>query len=170
MKNKQLRFAVALAGLLSSASAMAIDPPTIARPLADGATYTLVNYAKPSVILSRTSWDGAYYLLDFDKANYKKHAFVAHQDDEGWYFSSTDSTYIGFNTGNANLNGNLTAPAHFTVTASEEHRGSTASSTPTTSPARAHTGCPCTSTTADNSSSPPSTATSTSPTTWVAAR
>ncbi|HBN46635.1 MAG TPA: hypothetical protein DD401_03110 [Prevotella sp.] len=123
MKNKQLRFAVALAGLLSSASAMAIDPPTIARPLADGATYTLVNYAKPSVILSRTSWDGAYYLLDFDKANYKKHAFVAHQDDEGWYFSSTDSTYIGFNTGNANLNGNLTAPAHFTVTASEEHPG-----------------------------------------------
>lgn len=117
MKSKHLRFAIALVGLMSSASSMAIDPPSIAKPLADGGTYTLINFAKPSVFLSRTSWDGAYYLLDLDASNYTKHAFTAHKDETGWYFNSTDSTFIGYNLGN----GNLTAPAHFIVTASEEH-------------------------------------------------
>lgn len=123
MKTKHLRYALALAGILSSGSAMAIDPPTIARELADGATFTLVNYAKPSVFLSRTSWDGAYYLLDISASNYKKHAFVAHKEDAGWFFTTPDSTYIGYNIGSANLNGNLTEKAHFTITASEEHPG-----------------------------------------------
>lgn len=123
MKSKHLRFAAVLAGVLSSATALAIDPPTIARELADGATFTLVNYAKPNLFLSRTTWDGAYYLLDYAASNYKKYAFVAHRDDTGWYFASTDSTYIGYNIGNANLNGNLTEKAHFTVTASADHPG-----------------------------------------------
>lgn len=123
MKRKHLRYVFALAGILSSASAMAVDPPTIARELTDGATFTLVNYAKPNIFLSRTPWDGAYYLLDINASNYKKHAFTAHKDDAGWYFASTDSTYIGFNIGSANLKGNLTEIAHFTITASTEHPG-----------------------------------------------
>ena len=123
MKRKHLRFVFALAGILSAGQAMAIDPPTLARELTDGGTFTLVNYAKPNIFLSRTSWDGAYYLLDLSASNYKKYAFVAHKDDTGWYFASTDTTYIGFNIGNANLNGNLTEKAHFIVTASDEHPG-----------------------------------------------
>ena len=64
MKKNYLRIAALLAAVVSSTSAMAIDPPTIAQELVDGATYTLINYAKPDLYLSRTSWDGAYYLLD----------------------------------------------------------------------------------------------------------
>lgn len=123
MKRKHLRYAFVLAGILSSASAMAVDPPTIARELTDGGTFTLVNNAKPSVFLSRTSWDGAYYLLDINASNYKKYAFTAHKDEAGWYFASTDTTYIGFPIGSANLNGNLTEKAHFIVTASTEYPG-----------------------------------------------
>lgn len=123
MREKHLRIALALAGVMTSASAMAIDPPSIASQLTDEGTYTLVNYAKPNLFLSRTTWDGAYYLLDHASSNYRKHAFVAHKDDSGWYFCSTDSTYLGYNTGSPNLNGNLTAKAHFTVTSSDDHPG-----------------------------------------------
>lgn len=108
MKKNFLRIAALLAAVVSSTSAMAIDPPTIAQELVDGATYTLINYAKPDLYLSRTSWDGAYYLLDYGSSNCKSYAFVAHKDDDGWYFNSTDSTFIGYGIGLSNLNGNLT--------------------------------------------------------------
>ncbi len=123
MYKNYLRIAIAAASVLTSAQAMAINPPSVGKTLVDGATYTLVNYAKPDLYLSRTSWDGAYYLLDYASSNYKKYAFVAHQDEDGWYFNNTDSTYIGFSIGSANLNGKLTAAAHFTVTESTEHPG-----------------------------------------------
>lgn len=96
MKKNYLRIAALLAAVVSSTSAMAIDPPTIAQELVDGATYTLINYAKPDLYLSRTSWDGAYYLRDYGSSNCKSYAFVAHKDDDGWYFNSTDSTFIGY--------------------------------------------------------------------------
>ncbi len=54
MKKNYLRIAALLAAVVSSTSAMAIDPPTIAQELVDGATYTLINYAKPDLYLSRT--------------------------------------------------------------------------------------------------------------------
>ena len=123
MKKNYLRLAAAAAAVLSSAQAMAIDPPSVAKTLTDGATYTLINYAKPDLYLSRTTWDGAYYLLDFASSNYKKYTFVAHQDETGWYFNSSDSTYVGYSLGSANLNGNLTETAHFIITASTEHPG-----------------------------------------------
>lgn len=123
MKKNYLRNAALLAAVVSSTSAMAIDPPTIAQELVDGATYTLVNYAKPDLYLSRTSWDGAYYLLDYGSSNCKSYAFVAHKDDDGWYFNSTDSTFIGYGIGLSNLNGNLTQAAHFIITPSADHPG-----------------------------------------------
>lgn len=123
MKKNHLRFAAALAAVMSSTSVMAIDPPTIAQKLVDGATYTLVNYSKPDLYLSRTPWDGAYYLLDFASSNYKNHAFVVHKDEEGWLLNSTDSTYIGYNIGSANLNGNLKQASHFLITESADHPG-----------------------------------------------
>ena len=45
MKKNYLRIAALLAAVVSWTSAMAIDPPTIAQELVDGATYTLINYA-----------------------------------------------------------------------------------------------------------------------------
>ena len=123
MKKNYLRIAALLAAVVSSTSAMAIDPPTIAQELVDGATYTLINYAKPDLYLSRTSWDGAYYLRDYGSSNCKSYAFVAHKDDDGWYFNSTDSTFIGYGIGLSNLNGNLTQAAHFIITPSADHPG-----------------------------------------------
>jgi len=102
---------------------MAINPPTIGEKLVDGGTYVLFNYAKPSTYWSTTSWDGSYYLLDYASSNWRKAAFTAHHDDEGWYFASTDSTYIGYNLGDANLKGNLKSPAHFIVSTAEAYPG-----------------------------------------------
>ena len=48
---------------------------------------------------------------------------MAHKDDDGWYFNSTDSTFIGYGIGLSNLNGNLTQAAHFIITPSADHPG-----------------------------------------------
>ena len=105
--------------LLTTANAMAIDFPKIGRTLTDGGTYVFVNYAKPNIYLSRTSWDGAYYLRPIADSQYASHAFTAHQSsDNTWYFSVTSddvTTYIGIPIGTDNLNANLEEPAYFVV-------------------------------------------------------
>ena len=105
--------------LLTTANVMAIDFPKIGRTLTDGGSYVLVNYAKPNIYLSRTSWDGAYYLRPIADSQYETHAFTAHQSNDGtWCFSVTKedvTTYIGIPIGTDNLNANLEEPAYFVV-------------------------------------------------------
>lgn len=105
--------------LLTTANAMAIDFPKIGRAPVDGGSYVLVNYARPNLFFSRTSWDGAYYLRPLADSQYETHAFTAHQSADGsWYFSLTNddiTTYVGIPIGTDNLNGNLEDPAYFTL-------------------------------------------------------
>ena len=69
--------------LLTTANAMAIDFPKIGRAPVDGGSYVLVNYARPNLFFSRTSWDGAYYLRPLADSQYETHAFTAHQSADG---------------------------------------------------------------------------------------
>lgn len=114
--------AVALT-LLPSTSASAIDPPTIATTPVDGGVYILVNHARPNSFWSTTAWDGSFYLLNYNESNWRSAAFTAHKDDTGWYFMSTDSTYLGYNLGDANLKGNLKAIAHYDLQTDDKYPG-----------------------------------------------
>ncbi len=121
MRKYYLRLIMIVAAMSVSAISMAVEFPKVGRTLTDGATYTLVNYAKPNIFLARTSWDGAYYLLPLADSQYAKNVFTAHQAADGtWYFSVAvnDSTtnYVGVPFATDNLNGNLEEPAYFTVT------------------------------------------------------
>ena len=125
MSKNYLRQLMMAAVLLVSANALAVEFPKIGRTLTDGGTYTMVNYAKPNVFLSRTSWDGAYYLLPIGESQYAKNVFTAHQVNENtWYFSVAvnDSTtnYVGIPFATDNLNGNLEEPAYFIVSNGEK--------------------------------------------------
>lgn len=105
--------------LMATANAMAIDFPKIGSTLTEGKDYVLVSYARPDLFLSRTSWDGAYYLRPFADSQYESNYFTAYQGENGaWYFSVTrdeNTTYVGIPIGTDNLNGNLEEPAFFFV-------------------------------------------------------
>jgi len=119
---KQIKRCLAtLALVLCASSVWAIERPSIGRTLTDGQTYTLVSFTNPSNFLSRTSWDGAYYLLDINSSNYAKNVFTAHKNEWGeWYFSvavnDSVTNYVGIPASTDNLNANLESPAYFIVT------------------------------------------------------
>ena len=101
MKKNYFRLLAIAAMTAVSATAFAIDPPLKSEVLTDGNTYLLFSYANPSKVLSRTSWDGAYYLLDEAASNYltgtgnRTVPFVAHKADDGsWYFSVEENEMI----------------------------------------------------------------------------
>jgi len=123
--------------MLASSNVMAIDPPTIGGNLKDGNTYILFNLLQPNLYWSRTSWDGAYYLLSYDASNYKTSTFVAHKADDGtWYFSVTSTStttnedgetveteetkYVGIPSGSNNLNATLDEPAYWKAEKSDK--------------------------------------------------
>lgn len=113
---KQLLLTIVL--LASASNVLAIDFPKIGEYPVDGNEYILVSYVKPDIFFTRTSWDGAYYLLPYDQSNCESHAFTAHKGVDGnWCFSITESNgnekYIGIPAGTDNLNGNLDDPAYF---------------------------------------------------------
>ena len=53
--------------LASASNVLAIDFPKIGEYPVDGNEYILVSYVKPDIFFTRTSWDGAYYLLPYDQ-------------------------------------------------------------------------------------------------------
>ena len=85
---------VCVAGM-ATLNAMAIDPPFIGQKLTEGGTYILVNFANPSQVWSRTSWDGAYYLRNLSVSDYMESTLTAHQTESGeWYFEAGQQTEI----------------------------------------------------------------------------
>lgn len=123
MTFKQLRLICVAAALSAAGNAMAIDPPRIATTPVDGGVYILFNYTQPNLYWSTTSWDGSYYLLNYANSNWRNAAITAHQDADGWYFTTGETTYMGYNLGDANLKGNLTQPAHYALTTNEAYPG-----------------------------------------------
>ncbi len=126
MKKNYFRLLAIAAMTAVSATAFAIDPPLKSEVLTDGNTYLLFSYANPSKVLSRTSWDGAYYLLDEAASNYltgtgnRTVPFVAHKADDGsWYFSVEENemitSYVGIKSGGGNLHGDLEEPVFWDV-------------------------------------------------------
>lgn len=129
MKNYYFKMLAFAAMTSVSADVLAIDPPLKSESLVDGTTYVLFNYANPSQVLSRTSWDGAYYLLDEASSNYltgtgdRTVPFVAHQAEDGtWSFSVEENemitSYVGLRSGGGNVHGNLAEPAYWEVVSS----------------------------------------------------
>lgn len=115
MKNL-LRFGAMSALLVTSLSAMAIDPPQLpTSSLADGEKYVLFNKANPTGFWSRTSWDGAFFYLGETESNYANHQLQAVKNEDGtWSFTQTTEpteegaeavvSYFTAPEGTANLN------------------------------------------------------------------
>lgn len=138
MKKFFLRQMLLLLALMGASAAMAVDFPKVGKTPVDGGKYVLVSYVNPNNYFSRTSWDGAYYLLPYDNSHFADHAFTAHQDKNGkWYFSiittvtytneedettytEDETTYVGFHEpSNDNLNAKLGYPAYFSLEPAE---------------------------------------------------
>ena len=127
MKN-YVRQCLLSVALTAAVPAMAIDFPDVTQTLTDGGTYILISRSNPTQFWSRTSWDGAYYLLPYGD-QYKDAAFKAVKNENGtWSFAieneekdedgnviDTYSTYVGIPFGTDNLNGNLYEQAEWTV-------------------------------------------------------
>ena len=122
MKKNYFRLAAVALAMTAAQSALAIDFP-YAQELTDGHTYILASRSNPTNYWTRTSWDGAYYLLPLSDARNNLGVFTAHQGQDGyWYFSvsngdDAEETYVGIPAGTDNLNGNLAEPALWMPTA-----------------------------------------------------
>ena len=133
MKKFYIRQLLVLVAMMVASTAMAVDFPKVGKTPVDGGKYVLVSYVNPNNYFSRTSWDGAYYLLPYADSHFADHAFTAHQAEDGtWYFSvvSTNqyedeegntvteevTNYIGFHEyANDNLNAKLDGPAYYSL-------------------------------------------------------
>lgn len=62
---------------LSAMPAMAIDFPTVGEAPQNGKYYTLMSRSNPTNYMTRTSWDGAFYLMPFNMDDIKKAVFKA---------------------------------------------------------------------------------------------
>ena len=131
MKKNYFRLAFVALAMMTVQAALALDFPYAKTPT-DGERYILASRSNPTNFWTRTSWDGAYYLLSLADAQAGGlGVFTAHQAENGsWYFSvgnGTDAetgepnaeTYVGIPFGTDNLNGNLDAPAFWTVEQSD---------------------------------------------------
>ncbi|MBM6993006.1 MAG: hypothetical protein I3J02_07075 [Prevotella sp.] len=123
MKRKHLRIFLLAAAFTAAGNAVAVERPSIATTPVDGGVYILMNYAQPNLFWSTTPWDGSYYLLSYADSNWRKATFIAHQDADGWYFVTADSTYVGYGMGDANLKGNLASVAHYELTTNDAYPG-----------------------------------------------
>ena len=138
MKKFNFRQLLVLVALMTASTAMAIDFPKVGKTPVDGGKYVLVSYVNPNNYFSRTSWDGAYYLLPYADSQFASHAFTAHQEKNGtWYFSivttntytneedgttytEEETSYIGFHEpSNDNLNAKLGYPAYYNLQPAE---------------------------------------------------
>ena len=137
MKKIYLRQLLVLVAMMVASTAWAVDFPKVGKTPVDGGKYVLVSYVNPNNYFTRTSWDGAYYLLPYADSHFADHAFTAHQAEDGtWNFSvlttttyteedgttytEESTTYVGFHEpANDNLNAKLGYPVSFTLQAAE---------------------------------------------------
>lgn len=129
MKKNYAKLALLALALVASASASAIEFPTIGGAPEDGKVYILTSRSNPSNFWTRTSWDGAFYLQPYNADNIKKSAFKAvKNEDNTWSFTIevnskddneetiTTTYYLGIPNGTDNLNANLEEPVKWELT------------------------------------------------------
>lgn len=84
--------------LLSSGVSLFADverPPLPTQTLTSGEKYVMFNYARPDGYMSRTSWDGALYLLNSDESAYANHQLEAEQNEDGtWVFKHVTPSQV----------------------------------------------------------------------------
>lgn len=128
---KNLRNWLLALGLVAAMPATAVDFPQVGEAPQDGKSYILISRSNPTQFWSRTSWDGAFYLLPYGE-QYKEAAVKAVKNDNGtWSFvienETTDeegttvvtTTYMGIPVATDNLNCNLEEKAEWTVEESD---------------------------------------------------
>lgn len=134
MKNDYLKLAALAMAMTAAQTALAVDFPYAKAPV-DGETYILASRSNPTNFWTRTSWDGAYYLLPLADAKNNLGVFTAHAAEDGsWYFSVDNgedgltfggntfygTTYVGIPYGTDNLHGKLDNPAYWTLEPSDK--------------------------------------------------
>ena len=107
--------------------AMAIDFPFIGQAPQDGKTYTLISRSNPTNFMTRTSWDGAFYVMPYNVNDIQKAVFKAvKNENDTWSFvieeqvteegeTYINTNYLGIPGGTDNLNANLSAAAEWIV-------------------------------------------------------
>ena len=131
MVKNYIKHSLLAMGLLLAAPVAAVEFPSVGEAPQNGKSYILISRSNPTQFWSRTSWDGAYYLLPYGD-QYKSAAFKAVKNDNGtWSFAVeteevdeegttvTTTTYVGIPVATDNLNGNLDGKAEWTVEESD---------------------------------------------------
>ena len=133
MKKKYLKLMALSAAMLTATGVQAVEFPYAQTPT-DGQSYILASRSNPTNFWTRTSWDGAYYVLPLADAQNNLGVFTAHKAEDGtWFFTVENgeegltfgadtfygTTYVGIPYGTDNLNGKLAEPAYWTVEESD---------------------------------------------------
>ena len=133
MKNNYLKLMALSAAMLTATGVQAVDFPYAQTPT-DGQSYILASRSNPTNFWTRTSWDGAYYVLPLADAQNNLGVFTAHKAEDGtWFFTVENgeegltfgadtfygTTYVGIPYGTDNLHGKLAEPAYWTVEESD---------------------------------------------------
>lgn len=120
MKKNYLKRVLPLLAFFAATPAMAVEFPAIGEALQDGKSYTLISRSNPTNFMTRTPWDGAFYLMPYNTEDIKKAVFKALKNDNGsWSFTIDEiqkdeegteyanTFYVGIPSGTDNLNANL---------------------------------------------------------------
>lgn len=133
MKKNYLKLMALSAAMLTATGVQAVDFPYAQTPT-DGQSYILASRSNPTNFWTRTSWDGAYYVLPLADAQNNLGVFTAHKAEDGtWFFTVENgeegltfgadtfygTTYVGIPYGTDNLHGKLAEPAYWTVEESD---------------------------------------------------
>ena len=131
MKKNYAKQALLALALFATAPTFAIEFPSIGEAPQNGKTYMLLSRSNPTNFMTRTPWDGAFYLMPYNKEDIKKAVFKAvKNENDTWSFTLdeieygedsveyTNTFYVGINGGD-NLNANLSVQAEWYIEAGE---------------------------------------------------
>ena len=128
MKQNYVKQALLALAFCATMPTFAIEFPSIGEAPQNGKTYMLLSRSNPTNFMTRTSWDGAFYLLPYNKEDIKKAVIKAVKNDNGtWSFTHDEVTleedssevittyYVGIPSGTDNLNVNFSEPVEWTI-------------------------------------------------------
>ena len=128
MKQNYVKQALLAFAFCATMPTFAIEFPSIGEAPQNGKTYMLLSRSNPTNFMTRTSWDGAFYLLPYNKEDIKKAVIKAVKNDNGtWSFTHDEVTleedssevittyYVGIPSGTDNLNVNFSEPVEWTI-------------------------------------------------------
>lgn len=128
MKQNYAKQALLAMALFATAPTFAIEFPSIGEAPQNGKTYMLLSRSNPTNFMTRTPWDGAFYLMPYNKEDIKKAIIKTVKNDNGtWSLTRdeieygedsveyTNTYYVGIPSGTDNLNANLSTQAEWYI-------------------------------------------------------